>query len=187
MNIQPKVVYDIGACVLHWTRKAKEVWGRAEYYLMDATSTVQPFLAKSGHEYAMSVLSDQDGKLVDFYENADNPGGNSYYKETTGAYTDKHKIRKMTITLDTLVKQNNWKKPNLIKMDVQGAEMDILKGAKETLSECTDLILECQYENYNDGAPKFAEMVQYLESIGYYLVSEICRTNVDGDYHFKRR
>lgn len=187
MNIQPKVVYDIGACVLHWTRKAKEVWGSAEYYLMDATSTVQPFLAKSGHEYAMSVLSDQDGKLVDFYENADNPGGNSYYKETTGAYTDKHKIRKMTITLDTLVKQNNWKKPNLIKMDVQGAEMDILKGAKETLSECTDLILECQYENYNDGAPKFAEMVQYLESIGYYLVSEICRTNVDGDYHFKRR
>jgi FkbM family methyltransferase len=187
MNIQPEVIYDIGSCVLHWTRKAKEVWATSEYYLLDAANSVQPFLAKSGHEYAISVLSDQDGRLVEFYEDTENPGGNSYYLETTGAFTDKHKTRRLTITLDTLIKQNNWKKPNLIKMDVQGAELDILLGAKETIQECTDIILECQHTNYNDGAPKFDDVKQYMETIGFYLVAEICRNENDGDYHFRRK
>lgn len=187
MNIQPNVIYDIGACVLHWTRKAKEVWPTSEYYLLDGAASVQPFLAKSGHEYLISVLSDQTGKLVDFYEDTENPGGNSYYLETTGAFTEKHKTRRMTVTLDTIVNQNGWKKPDLIKMDVQGAELDILLGAKETISNCKDIILECQHTNYNDGAPKFNDVKQYMESIGFYLVAEICRNENDGDYHFKRR
>ena len=93
----------------------------------------------------------------------------------------------MTVTLDTIVNQNGWKKPDLIKMDVQGAELDILLGAKDTILNCTDIILECQHTNYNDGAPKFNDVKQYMESIGFYLVAEICRNENDGDYHFKRR
>jgi FkbM family methyltransferase len=187
MQIEPKVIYDIGACVLHWTRKAKEVWAKAEYYLFDAANSVQPFLAQSGHEYAVSVLSDFDGKIVDFYEDKENPGGNSYYLETTGAFTEQHKTRRITMTLDTIVKQNNWKKPDLIKIDVQGAELDVLLGAKDVISNCKDIILECQHTNYNEGAPKFNDIKLYLESIGYQLVAEICKNENDGDYHFKKK
>lgn len=184
MNLEPKVIYDIGACVQHWTRKAKEVWPNSKYYLVDATNSVQPFLASD--EYAIAVLSDQDGRLVDFYDDTNNPAGNSYYQETTGAYTDEHRTRRITSTLDTIVKQNKWDKPDLIKIDVQGAELDVLLGAKETLSECSDIIVECQNVNYNDGAPHFDDVKAYLESIGYKFVSTIHKTNVDGDYHFSR-
>jgi FkbM family methyltransferase len=185
MNIEPKVIYDIGACVQHWTRKAREVWPNASYYLLDAAQSVQPFMQNENH--AIAVLSDVDGRLVDFYEDVNNPGGNSYYKETTGAFNDSHKTKRMTMRLDTIVRQNGWKKPDLIKMDVQGAEMDVLLGAKETITDCKDIIIEAQHADYNEGAPKFEQVKQYLESIGFELKSEIVKHDVDGDYHFTKK
>ena len=181
----PKVIYDIGACVQHWTRKAKEVWPDATYYLLDAAQSVESFLKNENH--AIAVLSDIDGRLVDFYEDPNNPGGNSYYKETTGAFNDSHKTKRMTMTLDTIVKQNGWRKPDLIKIDVQGAELDILLGAKDTITECNDIIIEAQHVDYNEGAPKFEEVKMYLESIGFELRSEIVKHAADGDYHFVRK
>lgn len=185
MEIEPKVIYDIGACVQHWTRKAKEVWPDAAYYLLDAAQSVQQFIKNENH--AIAVLADVDGRLVDFYEDSNNPGGNSYYRETTGAFNDSHKTKRMTMTLDTIVQQNGWKKPDLIKIDVQGAEIDVLLGAKETISECNDIILEAQHVDYNEGAPKFEQVKQYLESIGFELKAEIVKHDVDGDYHFTRK
>jgi FkbM family methyltransferase len=181
----PKVIYDIGACVQHWTRKAKEVWPDATYYLLDAAQSVESFLKNENH--AIAVLSDIDGRLVDFYEDPNNPGGNSYYKETTGAFNDSHKTKRMTMTLDTIVKQNGWRKPDLIKIDVQGAELDVLLGAKDTITECNDIIIEAQHVDYNEGAPKFEEVKMYLESIGFELRSEIVKHAADGDYHFVRK
>ena len=184
MNISPKVIYDIGACVQHWTRKAKEVWPDAKYYLLDAAKSTEPFLKTD--EYAVAVLSDIEGKIVDFYEDSTNPSGSSYYKETNGAFTDKHKTKRMTITLNTLVEENNWLLPDLIKLDVQGAEVDVLKGADRIMINCKDIILEAQHVNYNEGTPKFDEVKSYLESIGFELKSEIVRHAVDADYHFVR-
>ncbi len=186
MKIEPRIVYDIGACVLHWTRKAKEAWPKAEYYLVDAANSVQPFLEKSGHEWAISVLSSSDGKIVDFYENKDNPGGNSYYLETTGAFNDSHKTRRLTLTLDSLAKQNNWKMPDLIKMDVQGAELDILKGASDVLKTVEHIFLELQSVEYNKDAPLKNQVIAYMKEIGFELVAQITDNGPDGDYHFKR-
>jgi len=186
MNVSPAVVYDIGACVLHWTRKAKEAWPGAQYYLFDATSSTIPFHESSGHPWYNGVLTDADNKLVEFYENLDHPGGNSYYKENTSAYSDKHKQLKLGYTLDTIVQRNYWPFPDLIKMDVQGAELDILKGASNCLATCKDIILEAQHVDYNLGAPKIEEITKYLESCGFKLVSNFTKGDVDGDYHFTK-
>ena len=186
MNTNPKVVYDIGACVLHWTRKAKEVWPDASYYLFDATESVKPFHARSGHKWYNGVLTDTDNKLVEFYENAEHPGGNSYYKENSNAYNETHKQLRFGHTLDTIVSINGWPFPDLIKMDVQGAELDILRGATTCLQHCKDLILEAQHVDYNIGAPKIDDVIGYLATLGFTLVSNFTKGNVDGDYHFTK-
>lgn len=179
-SISPKVVYDIGACMGHWTKAAKNVWKDSQYYLVDATPSMKEF------NDAIEVLTDEDGKEIYFYQNDANPTGNSYYKENTEVFTETHRDKRIGKTLDTLRKENGWPLPNLIKLDVQGAEIDIIKGAKETLSECTDIILEAQHEDYNNNAPKLDEVIIYMKSIGFKLTSEIFKSNVDGDYHFSR-
>lgn len=184
--VSPKVIYDIGACVLHWTRKAKEAWPNAHYVLFDAAQSVEPFLKRSGESYYLGVLTNQDQKDITFYEDPDNPGGNSYYKETTGYYTEQHAQNRQGWTLDTVVQYNGWPLPDLIKMDIQGAELDVLKGANICLEHCNDLIIEAQHVEYNQGAPKVDELVEYLKTKGFTLIAGFCKGNVDGDYHFSK-
>lgn len=186
-GFEPKVIYDIGACVLHWTREAKKVWPNSEYILFDAAQSVEPFLRNSGHSYWLGVLTNEDDKRIEFYEDPENPGGNSYYKETTGAYTSEHKSVRTGWTLDTVIKANKWPWPDLIKMDIQGAEVDVMKGAPECMKRASHIILEAQHENYNEGAPRVNDVITWMDAHGFDLVSNFCQGGVDGDYHFIKR
>ena len=198
-DIEPKVVYDIGANCLHWYNQAKECWDNAEYYLMDGTKHFEFLYKRSGRKYSTDVLSDVDGKNVTYYENIQMSGGNSYYElnykdfpENTIPFKNQHytETQRITRSLDSIVRENNWKKPDLIKMDVQGAELDILRGAKETLKTCDHLILELQTKEFMKGAPMLQEVVEYLKTFGYELESNICISpvqGVDGDYHFVKK
>ena len=187
MDISPKVVYDIGACVLHWTNEARQIWIDAKFIPFEAMDEVKSLYKMKGFEdYHLGVLSDEDGKKVKFYQRPMDPGGNSYYKEVGEFFPEDTAVEKVTRTLDSVVKSQGMPYPDLIKMDVQGAELDILKGAKECLDHANDLILELQHEDYNQGAPKVDEVINYLSSIGFRLISNFTRTNVDGDYHFTK-
>ena len=187
MNANPSVVYDIGACVLHWTRVAKQKWPNAKYYLFDASKSVEPFLRASGYPYFIGPITDSDNKAIEFYEDEQNPGGNSYYKETTGAYHSITPKQYTGYTLDSIVTGNFWPLPDLIKIDVQGAELDVLRGAALCISHAKNIIVECQHVEYNLYAPKFEEVRLYLESKGFTLLNKIHSTEVDADYHFIKK
>lgn len=196
-GIEPKVVYDIGACVLHWTNKAKQVWPDAEFIPFEAMSAVEFLYKEAGFEnFAVGcVLTDKTGEVVEFYENTEHPGGNSIYKENPELsplaeqlFPETSKKSMRTNTLDDIIKLNNLPCPDLIKMDIQGAELKALKGAAKALEKCEHLILELQHTDYNFGAPKWDEVVEYLTSIGFEMVGDgmFCGSDlgVDGDYHF---
>jgi FkbM family methyltransferase len=193
---QPQVIYDIGACVLHWTNAAKKVWPNAKYFAFEAMNETEFLYQETGMGYVSgALLYKEDNVDIDFYENMEYPGGNSIYRENPELnpaaavlYTENHKVVKKGMRLDTLIKMFNFPSPDMIKIDVQGAELDVLLGATETLQSCQDIILELQSEEYNIGSPKLDEVKTYLESIGFKLVTHdpFSSTKYDGDYHFSR-
>lgn len=199
-GFEPKVIYDIGACVLHWTNEAKRIWPNAHFYAFEAMDETEFLYKEAGIGYHLGVLSDKDGKIVEFNQNLEHPGGNSYFTENpelsplaTELWTDENKVQKVAMTLDTIIERNSfnnaWEYPDLIKMDVQGAELDILYGSKEVLKNCNHLILELQHKDYNIGAPKAKEVIEYVESLGFTNHGMFCGSNlcVDGDYYFTRK
>lgn len=189
-GFKPKVVFDIGACVLHWTREAINVWPGSQFYAFEAMPDSEPIFKHFGIPYNIGVLSDKDGQELTFFENPEHPGGNSYYQENDKLSTNQPpRVEKKYIsrTLDSIVKERGFPQPDLIKMDVQGAEYDILIGAKNTLKGCKHLILELQKVPYNKGAPLKDSVIEYLDSIGFKLISgPFCDNGPDGDYHFKK-
>ncbi len=194
-DIKPKVIYDIGACVLHWTDEAKRVWNDATFIVFEAMKETEFLYKNEGLLYHNEVLGSQDGSVVSFYKNVTHPGGNSYYrenidfnKEALDYFPDSSKETRVTMTLDSVVEQRGFPYPNLIKMDVQGAELDIIKGATNILKYCNDLILELQVVEYNKNAPLRDEVIDYLNSIGFYLVGTgpFHDAGPDGDYHFTK-
>jgi FkbM family methyltransferase len=145
-------------------------------------------------KYHVGVLSDENGKEVDFYCNEYHPGGNSYYKENPEVnpnapdyFNDTHRRRLKTAKLDTVSRLNEFPLPDLIKMDVQGAELDVLKGSIETLKTAQHVILELQQVEYNKGAPLRDTVISYMDSQGFDCMGMFSNNGPDGDYHFVRR
>lgn len=187
-NFEPKVIYDIGSCVLHWAKEAQNVWPNAKLYLFEAMDAVENLYKKFNYEYHLGVLSDKEKNII-FYESIISPGGNSYYKENSWA-TDIHygknseKLVK-TQTVDNIVSNRNFLPPDLVKIDVQGCELDILRGMTNTLINCKHLIVELQHSQYNTGAPLAEKSIPVIESLGFKLVTSLfCNNGPDGDYHF---
>ena len=187
-GFEPKVIYDIGANVLYWTRHARELWPEADIVLFDAYRPVE-FLY-SGYKHHIGVLSDKDDEVVKFYINDMYPGGNSYYREI-GSYRnifpkENYALYK-TERLDSVVEENEFPLPDLVKLDVQGSEKDIIAGGLHTLSHAKHLIVELQTIEYNEGAPNMEETLPYIESLGWKCTAPLfCNNGPDGDYGFTR-
>ena len=196
-SIEPKVIYDIGSNCLHWSKVAQMVWKNAKIIHIDGFEPFENLYKTKGVDYAIEVLSDNDYKEVTYFENFINHGGCSYYElnykdfpYNVKAFKNEHyrEVTRKTKTLDTLVRERGWKTPDLIKMDVQGCELDIIKGAVNTIRYCPHIILELQNQEYMKGAPMRDEVIDYMKFIGYELISHFTQnsSDADGDYHFAR-
>ncbi len=85
------------------------------------------------------ALSDRKGN-IDFYLNSENTGGHSLVNKT------KNKITVKSDKLDNVIKQQNVRNIKLIKIDVEGAEMKVLKGAENLLKkDHPKIIFETDY------------------------------------------
>jgi len=202
-GFEPAVIYDIGACVLHWTREAQRIWPAAEIVLFDAFDKAEFLYAD--HRYHLGVLSDTDGAEVKFFQNDLCPGGNSYYREIGHAMSStlfprvcarRSRLRQaadtgfrrcVASTLDTVVAERGFPLPDLVKIDVQGAERDVIQGGRACIANARHLIVEMQHTEYNLGAPKVDTTLPFIESVGFRCVAPKFSDNgCDADYAFER-
>lgn len=69
--------------------------------------------------------------------------------------------------LDDLVSPDELVGPTLLKLDVQGFEIEALKGAERLLSHCDWVLAEAAVERVYDGEPLFADLYDHLRSRGF--------------------
>ena len=106
--------------------------------------------------------------------------GNSLYLELTQHFSD-FKIFKLNMyTLDNEL-QDDERTIDLLKLDVQGAELLILDGSKNTLKRTEFVLLEVNIVQYNKDSPLFAEVIKYMDDIGF-IVFDIIETHPYNNY-----
>jgi FkbM family methyltransferase len=184
----PKIAYDIGACYGEWSAMIKNLWPECRVYAFEAQRDKVPFLVEHADEHHIDVLSDEDGRDVRFYYNIELPGGNSYYLEQTPNFSEDRYDVRTTRTIDSVVKERGWPAPDLVKVDVQGAEMDVLKGARATLGPASHMIVEIQHTDYNKGAVKADEAIPWIEhTLGFTCLGPFHERGCDKDYAFVKK
>jgi FkbM family methyltransferase len=95
-------------------------------------------------------------------------------------------------TLDELLATQHVVLPALLKVDVQGYELEVLKGARRTLSIFGWVYLEASFVELYAGQPMAADVIEHLAASGFDLV-DLGRPHVAGgrtvqaDLLFERR
>ncbi len=104
---------------------------------------------------------------VKFYINPDTNTdvGASIYRETTQWGNNAVEITLPMITLDSLGKRFDW-----IKLDVQGAELDVLMGGLETMKHAMVIELELSVMRYNENSPSASETISWMWNNGFELL-----------------
>lgn len=177
IGFAPKVIYDIGAHTGKWTELARRTFPTSEFLLFEVNPHLEPALRRVGERYFMAALSDTDGKSRPFHL-PDNPdvsttGGSFYRDPKLAAVGGAIEIQVKTARLDTLQSANALPPPTLIKIDVEGAELEVLGGAGSSLRSCSAIIAELTFVR-NDGAPAAHETMKRISELGFLLV-DLCK------------
>ena len=71
-------------------------------------------------------------------------------------------------TIDKILKEHNIKKVNELKMDIEGAEIEAIKGSQEILKRSNNLVLKiAAYHKMNSGAFTYEKLIPLLKKWHY--------------------
>ena len=168
---KPKRVLDIGAHIGDFSKAITQLAPECQIVMVEANPNCESYLQKLPHGYEMIALSNKQGKAELFIEKVNAIGtGASLYRENTDWYAD-GKFEKVEVELDTLDNRKYFADEviDLIKLDVQGAELDILLGGRSTIMRSNYVLIEVSTIEYNLKAPLIDEIVPIMKSYGFYI------------------
>jgi FkbM family methyltransferase len=181
LGFAPAAVYDVGAYRGGWTKVAAQVFPDAQFLLFEANADHATELAAAKHRYFIAALGADDGAARAFHvpRAGDVTGASLYVENTTHYAASNLQVREIAIArLDTLAAREKLPAPDLVKIDVQGAELEVLAGASATLAGASVLVVEVSLVDYNKRAPLMAEVITAVDRIGFKCadVAELHRT-----------
>jgi len=91
-------------------------------------------------------------------------GQTTAYPGTEEATTEEIQLE----TLDNLVTEP-LTEPTLLKVDVQGAELSVLRGAEKTLESIDSIFVECSFVELYEGQALANEVIEFLAARGFNL------------------
>jgi len=168
-NFTPKKILDIGAWNGFWTKNVKSIWPEAEYTCIEAGHKHEKSLKQITSNYHIAVLGDSNREIKMYLREIDkgNKKKITYTKGSTifGIFKD-YEIRQMQ-TLDELVGKDATF--DLIKQDVQGAEIMIMKGAPDIFKRAKYIIQEVNLHKDEEfpQIPNEVEMDDYMITLGF--------------------
>lgn len=164
----PSAAIDGGAYEGQWTLDFLEVFPDTQIMMIEAQPGKETVLTKTAADkpyikYAIQLLSSADDKELLFYEN----DTASHVHEGEGSHDNvKRAIAK---TLDTVLKQNDFPAADFLKLDVQGHELEVLKGAPNTLRSAQFCMLEVTVLSIGGYSPLLIEAIKFMDDNNFQL------------------
>ena len=167
---EPDTILDIGAHHGSWTNQMRNIYGDSNYYLFEGIDYHELHQFNNNEKIKVfNVLLNDKKDEVDWYQMKNT--GDSIFREKTHHFANCEVIKRSTIDLDSFIVEKNIlhdSKNILMKIDCQGAEISILKGATEILNKTDFIVLEIPlFGQYNEGVPNFLEHIAFMDSIGF--------------------
>lgn len=178
---QADSLLDIGAAHGHFSIIWNSVTGNDNISMIEAN----PLSCSLLEELPWTLTNKAVGKpgKATFYTNTAEPvgGGSSLYKENTEYFDGCAQETIEVVALDDLFLEGD-----LIKIDVQGAELDVIEHGPETIQKANYLLLELSFMDYNVGAPLIDDILAKTRDLGFKMIDTF-GPHYGGHWYKKRK
>lgn len=161
------VIFDVGAHKGSYTEYVLSEVPEAGCFLFEPNKYLYTFL-KSKYKAFNTLIGASHGPK-DFYECEGKWDElSSMYKRPVfnGLPVSSEKVP--CITIDQFCSDMSIERIDLLKIDVEGAELDVLKGSETMLSEKKITFLQVEYGGtYPDAGITGLQVIQYVNELGY--------------------
>jgi methyltransferase, FkbM family len=170
LGLRPGTVFDVGAAYGEWSRACSAEFPDARFILVEPleefAAALEKVAAQLSRSSVIKLAGAASGGTAELHVHRDLVGS-SLLREAEGGATDGAPRVVGTTTIDELAIQAEAEGPFWIKLDVQGAELDVLSGARRTL-ETTDMVLmEVSLLPFFFGGPVLHDVVAYMRDAGF--------------------
>jgi len=205
------IFFDIGACTGEDSIRYKMLFPHARVFAFEPLPKNVQIMKSHFNMFKMEdieivekALSDKE-EITEFHVSSGNPNINLREEEFTTLYPKEWnksssllspgtKLKEIypwlnfenvisvnTQTVDGFCAEKRISSIDFIHMDVQGAEMNVLKGAEKTLPNISLIWLEVENVELYESQPLGDEIHAFLISKGFKKIKDTARNKVDGD------
>lgn len=169
-GFEPHFILDVGANKGDWSRMAAAVYPNTSFLLVEPQYEMRQHLEEFCREFPRARWVEAGAGAIGGELTLtiwDDLQGSSFLPEENSTVAAGKKRRKVKIvTLDSLY-EGKADLPDLVKLDIQGFELEALKGAKTLLGRTELFILEVSLYDNTPNCPLFAEVVGFMAQHGY--------------------
>ena len=170
LGFDPRTVIDVG--VAHGTPALYQAFPDARHLLIEPVEECTPFLEAIARqfrqvEYILAAAARHPGRSMINVHRDVNLSSTFWQSDYRRDDVTTREVR--AIAIDQVRLERSLEPPFLLKIDVEGAELDVLAGAAETLKDSEYVLLEVSLFEFFKGAPLIAAVVEYMNRQGFVI------------------
>ena len=188
-GLQCSSILDVGAHRGDWSRMVRALYPDARFCLVEPLEEMRPHLEAfcaeaSGSRYVLAAAAQEPGERTLTYQ-PERLDGASLLRGGWDWVSWTPHVEERTVpvvTLDALLATGQLAPPQLVKLDIQGAELDALRGGSRLFGPTEVFIPEVAFFHLAPEWPVFHEVVAFMSERGYvpYDFGGFARRFLDG-------
>ncbi len=168
------MIFDVGAYQGDFAKLAHRTWPQAELVCFEV-------LSQKLRELERLKAAGLPIKIIPGLVGARYAAGVAFHEMETGSSVLEEQVAQGSAisyqnmrTIDEIVETDlAGKQPDLIKIDVQGYELEVLKGAQGALTHAGAVLAEINFLDIHQGVPLADEILHWLRTRGW-VAYDIC-------------
>ena len=173
-GFEPACIFDVGASDGRWTESVLPLFPNSTFHLFEPQANIEPeyqekisgLVSRSPNaSLHTTAIGSKVGTVT--FNLSDNPVGSTSLTPANPARYQQ--VESPLATLDSVIEQGAAI-PQLVKMDIQGAELDALRGFEKNLAEVEVLLLETWLSRgYGPNTPLIHELIEFLLPYDFHM------------------
>jgi FkbM family methyltransferase len=172
-QFQPREIFDVGAHSGEFAKLCRRIWPSSRVTCFEVlphrVRELRDWCGSDGNSVVIETLLGAEARdSVPFHE-----------METASSVLEEHVAQSAPVrfypmqTIDELVRSKGASIPDFLKLDVQGYELEVLRGAQKSLSEISIVLAEVNLIDIHVGVPLLDEMVRFMRDNDF-VAYDIC-------------